>query len=210
MILKRNSARELSARPDRGRSFLAHVFGICRNPKFHHLFLVIAVAAAVQLVAGADTSFCADNKMTVKLPEDPTKAYITLGILGVSAILFFTEAIPMPITAMLVPIALCMTKVISSKVAFSFFGDPTVVLFMAMFILGEGTFVTGFADKIGETAMRLSHGNKLKLLSEEEVSEKRMIIEGILSLQAGDSPTAIEAKLMVFIPQSERENVKKE
>ncbi len=52
--------------------------------------------------------------------------------------------------------------------------------------------------------------NKLKLLSEEEVSEKRMIIEGILSLQAGDSPTAIEAKLMVFIPQSERENVKKE
>ena len=37
-----------------------------------------------------------------------------------------------------------------------------------------------------------------------------MIIEGILSLQAGDSPTAIEAKLMVFIPQTEREAVKKE
>ena len=50
--------------------------------------------------------------------------------------------------------------------------------------------------------------NKLKLLSEAEVSEKRMIIEGILSLQAGDSPTAIEAKLMVFIPQSEREGIK--
>ena len=52
--------------------------------------------------------------------------------------------------------------------------------------------------------------NKLKLLSEEEVSEKRMIIEGILSLQAGDSPTAIESKLMVFIPQSQRDQVKKE
>ena len=50
--------------------------------------------------------------------------------------------------------------------------------------------------------------NKLKLLSEEEVSEKRMIIEGILSLQAGDSPMAIEAKLMVFIPQSERDALK--
>ena len=35
-----------------------------------------------------------------------------------------------------------------------------------------------------------------------------MIIEGILSLQAGDSPTAIEAKLMVFIPQKEREAIK--
>jgi len=46
--------------------------------------------------------------------------------------------------------------------------------------------------------------NKLKMLSQREISEKRMIVEGVLSLQAGDSPTAIEAKLMVFIPQSER------
>lgn len=52
--------------------------------------------------------------------------------------------------------------------------------------------------------------NKLKLISDGEVAEKRMIIEGILSLQAGDSPTAIEAKLMVFIPQSQREALKKE
>ena len=52
--------------------------------------------------------------------------------------------------------------------------------------------------------------NKLKIMSEQEVSQKRMIIEGILSLQAGDSPTAIEAKLMVFIPQSEREALKGE
>ncbi len=50
--------------------------------------------------------------------------------------------------------------------------------------------------------------NKLKVMSQMEVSEKRMIIEGILSLQAGDSPTAIEAKLMIFIPQSERDKIK--
>ena len=50
--------------------------------------------------------------------------------------------------------------------------------------------------------------NKLKLKSAEEIGLKRMIIEGILSLQAGDSPTAIEAKLMVFIPQNEREALK--
>ena len=52
--------------------------------------------------------------------------------------------------------------------------------------------------------------NKLKIFSEMEISQKRMIIEGILSLQAGDSPTAIEAKLMVFIPQSKREGLKTE
>ena len=50
--------------------------------------------------------------------------------------------------------------------------------------------------------------NKLKMLSKIEIAEKRMIIEGVLSLQAGDSPTAIEAKLMVFIPQSERDKIK--
>jgi len=50
--------------------------------------------------------------------------------------------------------------------------------------------------------------NKLKMLSKLEIAEKRMIIEGVLSLQAGDSPTAIEAKLMVFIPQSERDQIK--
>ena len=54
----------------------------------------------------------------------------------------------------------------------------------------------------------LPFANKLKVLSQLEVAQKRMIIEGILSLQAGDSPTAIEAKLMVFIPQSERDQIK--
>lgn len=45
---------------------------------------------------------------------------------------------------------------------------------------------------------------KLKLKSKEEVEIKKMIVEGILSIQAGDSPVAIEAKLVVFIPQQER------
>lgn len=36
--------------------------------------------------------------------------------------------------------------------------------------------------------------NKLKLMSKEEVELKRRMVEGILSLQAGDSPVAIEAK----------------
>lgn len=46
--------------------------------------------------------------------------------------------------------------------------------------------------------------NKLKVLSKEEAEIKRMMIEGILSLQAGDSPIAVEAKLLVFVPQKER------
>lgn len=50
--------------------------------------------------------------------------------------------------------------------------------------------------------------NKLKLVSQEEVEIKRMMVEGILSLQAGDSPMAIESKLLVFIPQKVRDLLK--
>jgi chemotaxis protein MotA len=50
--------------------------------------------------------------------------------------------------------------------------------------------------------------NKLKIMSKKEVDVRKMMVEGILSLQAGDSPTAIEAKLKVFISQTEREQMK--
>ena len=125
-------------------------------------FLTMIVAAFVML-AGQEV-WAAAGSISLKLPEDPTKAYITLGILLVAAIMFFTEVVPLPVTSMLVPVALSVSGVISSKVAFSYFGDPTVVLFMAMFIVGEATFITGFADKVGALAVRLSKGNHIKLL----------------------------------------------
>ncbi|WP_319404301.1 flagellar motor stator protein MotA [uncultured Anaeromusa sp.] len=50
--------------------------------------------------------------------------------------------------------------------------------------------------------------NKLKIMSKKEAEIRKMMVEGILSLQAGDSPTAIEAKLMVFIPANERAGLK--
>lgn len=50
--------------------------------------------------------------------------------------------------------------------------------------------------------------NKLKNMSKKEAEIKRMIIEGVLSLQAGDSPIAVEAKLLVFVSQNERASIK--
>ncbi len=46
--------------------------------------------------------------------------------------------------------------------------------------------------------------NKLKQLSEEEVTIKKMILEGALALQSGASSMAIESKLQAFIPPSQR------
>lgn len=46
--------------------------------------------------------------------------------------------------------------------------------------------------------------NKLKRLSKREALLKRIMIEGILSLQAGESSSAIEDKLKVYLPAAER------
>ncbi|MDR3591435.1 MAG: flagellar motor stator protein MotA [Negativicutes bacterium] len=46
--------------------------------------------------------------------------------------------------------------------------------------------------------------NKLKLMSKEEVEIKKMMLEGILSIQSGENPATVEAKLRVFIPAGER------
>lgn len=46
--------------------------------------------------------------------------------------------------------------------------------------------------------------NRLKLLSSEEVLLGQLMIEGILSVQAGDNPRIVEEKLKAFLPPKER------
>lgn len=153
-------------------------------------FLMMALGALFLLVFWQDA--LAAQQMGIKLPADPTKAYITLAILLGAAVMFFTEVVPLPITALLVPVALSLTNVITSKVAFSYFGDPTVVLFMAMFIVGEATFITGFADKVGEQAVRLSKGNPIKLLV------FTMAAVGLLSTVLSNTGTIVVAVPMIL------------
>ena len=153
-------------------------------------FFLAIIVTMIALIAAQDVF--AANQLGIKLPEDPTKAYITLGILFVAAVMFFTEVVPLPITALLVPVALSLTNVISSKVAFSYFGDPTVVLFMAMFIVGEATFITGFADKVGGLAVRLSKGNPIKLLV------YAMAAVGLLSTVLSNTGTTVVAVPMIL------------
>ncbi len=46
---------------------------------------------------------------------------------------------------------------------------------------------------------------KLRDLHEEEMSHKEMMIEGILSIQAGENPRMIEEKLITFLPHNAEE-----
>lgn len=50
-------------------------------------------------------------------------------------------------------------------------------------------------------------GNKLKIRSAEEQFLREIMIEGILSIQAGDNPRIVEEKLKAFLPPKVREQV---
>lgn len=52
--------------------------------------------------------------------------------------------------------------------------------------------------------------NKLKIRSSEEVLLKEVMIEGLLSIQAGENPRIIEEKLKAFLSPTLRETVKEE
>lgn len=47
-------------------------------------------------------------------------------------------------------------------------------------------------------------GGKLKANSEEEVAFRKMLTEGVLSLQAGENPRILREKLSAFLPPKER------
>lgn len=46
--------------------------------------------------------------------------------------------------------------------------------------------------------------NKLKLISEEEVHQREMIAEAVISIQAGENPKMLEQKLKIFLKPEER------
>ena len=154
--------------------------------------LTAVLLAMLALFLAQDAWASAEVAKAIQLPEDPSNAYITLGILVVAAIMFFTEVVPLACTAILVPVALSLCGVLDNKTAFSHWGNPTVILFMAMFIVGEATFVTGFADKIGALAMRLSKGKPRLLLLFS------MVAVGSLSTVLSDTGTTVVAMPMIM------------
>lgn len=51
-------------------------------------------------------------------------------------------------------------------------------------------------------------GDKLALRSSEEILSREMMLQGILSIQAGDNPRVTLDKLMAFVPKAERSKIK--
>jgi len=91
-------------------------------------------------------------------------AIITLIVLGIVALLFVTEAVPLAITAMSGAIALGMLGVIPVKTVFSGLSNSTVVLFAGMFVIGASMFHTGLAQTIGERVVKIAGTSEMGLM----------------------------------------------
>ena len=106
--------------------------------------LVVLTIAALLLFAVTAVAFAAGDEETAS----NAPAIITLVVLGIAAVLFITEIIPLAVTSMCIPIALTVTGVVSPSSAFSGLSNSNVILFAGMFVVGGALFETGVAKLI--------------------------------------------------------------
>ncbi len=67
-----------------------------------------------------------------------------------------------------------------------------------------GAFIATLYGVGAANVVFLPVGNRLKVLSQQEVDVKAMTIEGILALQAGENPRLVADRLMTFVPPDQR------
>ena len=90
--------------------------------------------------------------------------YIVFGVLLAAAVLFFTEWIPLAVTSILVPCALSTLGVITVKEAWVSFGDTSILTIVGLFMLGEATFATGFAQRVATMIISKAGHSETRLL----------------------------------------------
>jgi chemotaxis protein MotA len=70
--------------------------------------------------------------------------------------------------------------------------------------------ITTFYGAVMAYLFFLPMARKLKLRSKEEIFLKEILVEGMLSIQAGENPRIIEEKLVAFLSPKTREKAKKD
>ena len=87
------------------------------------------------------------------------------GILAGAIVLFAWGRPRVDIVAILVVLALMLSRVLTPREALAGFGDPAVILIAAIFVVGEALVNTGIAHRLGEAVMKLGGGNETRLIA---------------------------------------------
>jgi sodium-dependent dicarboxylate transporter 2/3/5 len=81
------------------------------------------------------------------------EAHRLSAIMALVVVFWITEALPIPITALLGPVLAVLLRVAPVREAFASFADPIIFLFIGSFILAEAMFVHGLDRRIAFTAL---------------------------------------------------------
>lgn len=93
-----------------------------------------------------------------------TPAIKCLFLLGVVALLFVTELIPLAVTAVGAAVSCWLLGLIPVEQIFVGLADSTVVLFGGMFVVGAAMFYTGLAQQIGSTVVKMCGTGENRLM----------------------------------------------
>ncbi len=89
---------------------------------------------------------------------------ITLVILTAAIILFLSERLSVDLVALLVLVALGLSRVLTSHEVFSGLSDTAVITILSIFVLAHGLEVTGVADRMGDFVVRLAGKSEARLI----------------------------------------------
>ncbi len=88
----------------------------------------------------------------------------TFIILGITIVLFVWGRWPADLVAVLSLLALALSGVIGTSDALAGFGNPTVVMIAALFVVGEGLSRTGVTGWGGKKLLEVARGSRTRLL----------------------------------------------
>ncbi len=89
---------------------------------------------------------------------------LVLVILGAAVILFVSEKLRVDLIALLVLVALSLTGLVTIDEAFSGFSSPAVITVWSVYIVSGALFVSGVADKLASSMLRLAGENYVRIL----------------------------------------------
>lgn len=90
--------------------------------------------------------------------------YLTFAILAITIILFISGRLRSDLVALMSVLALFLFGIITTQQALSGFGDSTVIMIAALFVVGEGLSRTGVTAWLGEKILEFAGSNKIRLL----------------------------------------------
>lgn len=90
---------------------------------------------------------------------------MTLIILTVAIVLFLSEKFSVDLVALLVLVALGLSRVLTPQEVFSGLSDQAVITILAIFVLAHGLEITGIADRMGDLVVRLAGKSEPRLIA---------------------------------------------